>query len=47
MENLRQRGGNFVGGATDSINRFARAVRYPTDGGNYEDYVPPAPPEED
>ena len=43
MQTLRGRGGNFMGGAVDGINRFARAVRW-FDGGGFKDYVPPEPP---
>lgn len=44
QENIRERGGNFTGGAQSSINEYARAVRV-SGGGDGPEFPMPAPPE--
>lgn len=45
QENIRERGGNFAGGAQSSINEFARAVRI-SGGGAEPEFPMPAAPDE-
>jgi penicillin-binding protein 1C len=44
MDELRRRGGNMAGGATDSIYRYAKAVRFSEPGGTLPTFPHPAPP---
>jgi hypothetical protein len=45
LDHMRKRGGNMSGGGADSVNRYARAVRF-TEAGNFMPTFPhPAPPQ--
>jgi penicillin-binding protein 1C len=45
LDHMRKRGGNMSGGAVDSIQRYARAVRFNEPGNFMPTFPHPAPPE--